>query len=482
MPPVAPDFISTIKMLTILKWLAAVLLSLLMLVPVVFFAVNWADEELSPEGQALLRGPAARVADADNGYFVLLGMDAPADANALEAGRKVQATRERMYQEDPLRQSFASPGLPPVAGTSPDLGFEKVRCAMQGGNCVGRYLASAVLVREQLQVHAVALGRYRQMMGLAGYEERTIPSPFAPLLNYEVLSRAAELQLAGAVLDIREGREQEGLATLAAEITYHRRLLATAGLLTRMVSAALLRRDFRVLSEVIESRPDLVQSQQELLRPLLAPLNQQENDLRPAMAAEARSAATMLNLMLETMKRQGIDKGDARSGRGEDWFSRKVYLPNSSINALVPYWSAVAELVHGSPAGYEERKQQYAQSPATRRKKPFAFDWTYVRNPMGKIMSAFAKPDVADNIERVHDLDGYIRLVALQAAIRREQIPPVAIGAYVDLAAANLRNPYTGAPMGWDAASSSLLFEGHQRATSNPATEPKTYRVRMRKN
>jgi len=469
-------------MLTILKWLAAVVLSLLMLIPVVFFAVNWADEELSPEGAALLRVPEPKVADADNAYYVLLGMDAPADANALEVGRKIQAIRARLYQEDPLRQTFVSPDLPPVAGTSPDQGFEKVRCPIQGGNCVGRYFASAGLVREQMQVHAVALGRYRQMMGLAGYEERTIPSPFAPVPGYETLIRAAELQLAGAVLDIRDGREQEGLATLAAQIAYHRRLLANAGLLTRMVSAGLLRRDFRVLSEVIESRPDLAQSQQELLRSLLAPLNQQENDLRPAMAAAAHSSATMLNLMLETMKRQRRGKGDAGDSRGEDWFSQRVYLPNSSINALVPYWSAVAELAHGGPAGYDERKQQYAQSSATRKKKPTAFDWTYVRNPMGKIMSGFAKPDVTDYIERVHDLDGYIRLVALQAAIRREQIPPVAIGAYSDLAPATLRNPYTGAPMGWDAASSSLLFEGHQRTTSNLAAEPKTYRVKMRTN
>ena len=468
------------KILTILKWLAVILFTLAGLAPLTFVAINWADEKLSPEGEALLRAPESKVADAANGYYVLLGMNAPADANALETGRKIQAARDRLYREDPLRQNFDAPDLLPAVGTSPELGFDKLRCPMQGNNCVNRYLAQAPLVREQMRVHALSLARYGQMMQLPGYEEKPIPSPYAPLANYQAVTRAAELELAGAVLDVDAGRDAAGLAKIAAGIAYHRQLLAgSSGLLTRMISVSMLRRELQVLSELIERKPALAQSQRKLFQRLLAPLTPQENDLRPAIAVEARSLATMLQLMPEMMKRQGGGKPGFMGGLSETWAARFIYLPNASINRLTPYWSAIAGLGHGSAATYEQRKQQFAQSPTGQRKWSGGVEWNYVRNPMGKILAGIALPEMGTYIERVHDLDGYIRLVSLQVAIRAEQVAPAAIGEFADKAVPEMCDPYTGMPMGWDAASSSLWFVGHQRAPSNPVAEPKTYRVRL---
>ena len=41
-----------------------------------------------------------------------------------------------------------------------------------------------------------------------------------------------------------------------------------------------------------------------------------------------------------------------------------------------------------------------------------------------------------------------------------------------------LRNPYTLAPMGWDAGTQSLVFEGRRPQNQNPARSS-TYRVRV---
>jgi len=81
--------------------------------------------------------------------------------------------------------------------------------------------------------------------------------------------------------------------------------------------------------------------------------------------------------------------------------------------------------------------------------------------------------------ERTHDLDGYIRLVALQAALRRDGVPPAQIAGYVQRAGPDLRNPYDGQPMRWDAAHATLSFEGKQKNTFNPEATPKTFSVRL---
>ncbi|MDR0476924.1 MAG: hypothetical protein LBH14_03160, partial [Desulfobulbaceae bacterium] len=76
-----------------------------------------------------------------------------------------------------------------------------------------------------------------------------------------------------------------------------------------------------------------------------------------------------------------------------------------------------------------------------------------------------------------HDLDGYIRLVALQAALRHDKVPRAQGADYVQRVGPDLRNPYDGQPMHWDAASSTLSFEGRQKNTSNA---PKTFSIRLK--
>ena len=123
--------------LRLCKYIVLGLLGLIFLVVGGYLAINASDDTLSPDAQKLLAAPPTRLADADNAFFLHLGLNAPTNADAYEAGRKLQAVYDRLYAEDPLRLTFVSPDIPPGATASvqaPELA--KLRCAKSGSRLV----------------------------------------------------------------------------------------------------------------------------------------------------------------------------------------------------------------------------------------------------------------------------------------------------------------------------------------------------------
>jgi hypothetical protein len=457
-----------------------VLLSLISLgIAVLLIANSW-DESLAPEAGALLREPDATVAGDANGYYVLLGMYAPMQDNALVAGKLVQDTYERLYREDRLRQDYPSPRPPSQAATAETRDFSKLRCPLQGRNCVAHYGENEAQFRALIQANQVLLGRYAQMMQLSGYQERPVPSPYAPFAPYNLLARAAELQTAAGVLDVKDGRDQEGLATLAGAIAFHRRLLAgSTVLISRMMEVLIVRREIQALSELIESKPALTQTHWDLIKPLVVPLTERENDMQPPILLEAHLSAMLLAQMPQLLKRGTAPEVDITNGMERIWGARFFYLPNATTNMVPPFWNALAELGHGNVAGYEQRKQQFDLTVPGHQSKSYAINWTFVRNPVGKALFGLTLPRMTTYIERLYDLDGYIRLVNLQANLRHDQVARDAIAAYVANAPPEMRNPYNGEAMQWDAAAGSLAFTGKQASNGNLDQEPKVFRVKL---
>jgi hypothetical protein len=64
--------------------------------------------------------------------------------------------------------------------------------------------------------------------------------------------------------------------------------------------------------------------------------------------------------------------------------------------------------------------------------------------------------------------------------LRRDGVPLAQVADYVHNAGPDLRNPYDGQPMRWDAARSTLSFEGRQLNTANPVDAPKVFSVRLK--
>ncbi|HEX4327863.1 MAG TPA: hypothetical protein VH105_13645 [Burkholderiales bacterium] len=451
----------------------------------IFVFGNWSDEALSPAAQKLVAIPKPAVPDASNGYFVLLGIDAPTKEDALTAGRQLQAVRDREYAENPLRSDYSSP--PELFNDGAQWG--KLRCPMQGENCIDRYLKNRQGFTDWMSGHEILQTRYAQLNSLPGFEEAPFLSAHMLLPHYQGMTQAGELRLISAAYDMDGGNPAAGLEAIVGEIGVHRRLLASSRMLiSKMIFVAMLRRDYQVLSEAIEHWPALAKVQEPVLTGALRPLDLRETDMRQVFQMENLFTAHVFLQALEANR--GADSSDDSNDEQSGWWhkamgnpmGRMSYLPNATLNEVAPYWSRRVEAGYGSGATVESRKRDLAAFFAHWSSELVGMPWNYLHNPAGKILITTGEdPGLYMNyVERVHDLDGYIRLVTLQAALRRRNIALDDVAAFVQQASPEMRNPYNGQAMRWDASTSSLLFEGEQGATANSAGEKKIHRIKIR--
>jgi hypothetical protein len=138
------------------------------------------------------------------------------------------------------------------------------------------------------------------------------------------------------------------------------------------------------------------------------------------------------------------------------------------------------EAIEDNAVTDKTRRQIYS---GKREKEQDQSSWSFIRNPVGKLLLLIVSTNPSHFFrlaEMLHDLDNRIRLITLQAALRRDKVPPDQIADYMQHAGADLRNPYDDQPMHWDAASSTLSFEEWQENNSPPDDAPTTFSVHLK--
>ena len=86
--------------------------------------------------------------------------------------------------------------------------------------------------------------------------------------------------------------------------------------------------------------------------------------------------------------------------------------------------------------------------------------WRFAYNPVGKILNTIAVPPYDNYTARVHNLDGFLRLVSLSLAAKQQSVRAADMPAFLARAQPNLRNPYTSESMLWDANNRTIYFNG----------------------
>lgn len=81
-------------------------------------------------------------------------------------------------------------------------------------------------------------------------------------------------------------------------------------------------------------------------------------------------------------------------------------------------------------------------------------------NPIGKILNAIAVAPYDSYTARVHNLDGFLRLVSLSLAAKQQSVRAADMPAFLARAQPNLRHPYTNEPMFWDSNNRTIYFNG----------------------
>lgn len=456
--------------LKLVKWLLILLIVLVGLL----FSINAFDEQLHPEAAAALAWPEPNSNPAENAYFTLVGLSASPGQDATAWGQRWVATMNQARSRSEAQAAEKALAAMPLkfAGSSSPL------CDFRAGQpCAPQAAQRAAAIGKLAADNAELLARYSVLRTLPQFVEVYKPQSVAhPPVDLSIYTAVQRLVLSQALAEIERDAGRSTLRLIADDINLQRRILAgAANLIVKLVANNALARDYQALAELIRRRPALARAEAATLQKVLAPLSKQELALRPAMMAEFRAVAGILDdpAIADPASYQAIQILGSASPANGSWVPTvlkasvfdAVLAPlmngaaavllqkNATRNRQYEFLNAVAALdeLPGPRLGEAER--------ALRARVAEGISWSWVYNPLGKLILSMATPDFSKFKRRQLDVEGLRRLVALQARIAAERIADADIPALLADSDRSLTNPYTNRAMLWDAEKRALVFE-----------------------
>lgn len=444
---------------------------------------NWSDDALSEAAQrALQYTPPTEQALEDNGYLIVMGLDAPAEgdaaADAMALGRK-RLAREIERRRWVETHGDTSDGMPPTMlsensgdGVLP----ARLRCPAGEADCFRWYGGYRTEIHALAQQNRLLLQR---LSAAASARQFSNPAPFylqAELPPFVRLVRAHELWLAQASLEWTGGQPQRAMDVARQAAQLRSRLASSSySLVDSMTALAMQYRELRWLSDASaqvgpQTPASVSKSIEELL---LAP----PESLRQAMEGEMRFVASSFYFLKDAgLFAAPWDEPPAWWQRPLNRAANLGYLPRQTLNLSVGYLQQVQAIsglpAHQLEAAFSNAMRQWDEDEA-------CSPWKHLRNAAGICTAAIGMPSYQGYAQRVADIDGYRRLVLLQHRAIAQRIALADMPAWLAQSPQDLRNPYTLQPMRWDAADSSLVFEGREKQSQNLDRSP-IYRIPLR--
>lgn len=453
-------------------WLAALIIA------------NWNDDALTEAAQrALQYTPPTEQALEGNGYLILMGLDAPAGGDAIgdamALGRQRLAReieRRRWVEAHGDRQEGMPPGMPPPHDAGDDVLPTRLRCPAEAVDCFTWYARHEVEIASLARTQSAVLQR---LMGITSAARFNNPAPAylqAERAPFGVLVRAHELWLAQASLAWPHGQHLQAMDMTRQAVQLRRRLASGADtLVAAMIATAMQHRELRWFSaasaQSTQSPPAAVTDAVESL------LSVPTESLAPALAGEMRFIASAFYLYRTAgLRTEASEEPPAWWQRALHKPSNLGLLPHHTLNLSIGYLQQVQVLSSLPP---HQLQTAFSEASRQRAEDGTCSLWVHLRNPVGRCLAAIQAPGYQGYAQRIADIDGFRRLVLLRHRAAVEQVAPPDMPAWLAQSPEALRNPYTLEPMQWDAATSSLVFEGREKQNQNPGRSS-TYRVRLR--
>ena len=418
---------------------------------------------------------------ADNAALVMLGFNAPFAggdpvAEAIALGRRRLAFERLAYEREQAQQRAgqgdadeaaptlaqavpeAATGLHAVRAIAPDA----LRCAPlqgQGPDCIGHILAHGAQWQTLLAGGQGWLARLAALAQAPRYSPvRSVPGPATAALPWLHLARAHDLALAQAALHLAGGQPDQALRQFDTAAQAMQRVAAQEGdIVGSMVALAQMQRSLHWAASALRHTPALAR-QPAWAAALRRSLARLQIDLAPALAGENAMLARALTLACPPPQAISAEQAaHACPGQRQS---------EAALRALELLTRAARASAPQARAAWQQAREQAEKQAREQAGEEAAED------------AAQFLPDYGPYLLRTHDLQGYSRLVQLQLAALQEAMPPAQMPAWLAARPAPLRNPYTQAPMQWDAASASLIFQG-QTAAQGASNPPSAYRVRL---
>lgn len=440
-----------------LKWMTIVLAFLFIGLPLLLAAINAFDEDLKPEALAFADFSGETITPEQNGYFAWVGLRAPVGEHPHTHGMQIVAQLNKKLDTVPHdvhdiidHDTVLGPKALKFTSNLASL------CGRDATGCLDRYRPKSGEIEKQVRENKVLLERYRSLYRYPHFQETLKPRYYAHIF-YDPGS-VSSLARAQYALHALRGNPLLALRELREDTEFWRRTLAeTRSLIGKMLAVAAIQRNAQLTSEIVARYPTdkntLALGTQAVL-----PLTDVERDLTKVYRNEF--AIHMYLFGIVSAEQSTPCTTEFIYDCAVDKLTRTfLFKPHASTNLSFERFSEIAARSR-LPAmeflkGTKERlaSDQYGW-------KWWLSSWHFAYNPIGKILNAIAEPAYANYTVRIHNLDGFLRLVSLSLAARQQSVRDADMPLFLARASSNLRNPYTNESMLWDADNRTIYFFG----------------------
>lgn len=435
-----------------LFWVLALLAGLAMIAALAFAAINWKDKRPSEAAQRLENVFNARplIGAAKNGLVHMLGLNVPPGHEVVDVGSARMAWLEQQGAGHPAPRTVFPDKLEQAASRpAPELAPLIAACKNLDGPCEQALKKNPALAEEWAASEKWLAERYDAMLATEAWHDGNVAHPTLPAPSFHAAREGQRQLFVRAWLAARTGDAAATQALLARDLAFWRRVLASSSNLVRkMVAAFSIDRHFQWSSLVLRTLP-FAQQLDAVPASWHAELTPAERSMQLVMAGEYKVVQAILGQVEFAQRAKPWPKSMRHRLSG--------FQKQDSLNRYAGYVSSVADTLN---VPYAQLPAAVARAGALRPDlAPRSFlDRFY--NMSGKAMLA-VPADLASYAVRVADLEGVRRAALLTAQLRAENVPTEQMQARLN--AAVLRNPYTGQPLVWDAASAAVLFTGMRK-------------------
>ena len=393
------------------------------------------EEGPSPAYQRLTTIPQQTLSDfRKNGYFLLMGFDAPAQLDPIQAGHDGKTGADHVGMGRACLGDAQGP-----SGQQPNASASVSKSWFRSADPVGQVKSHSDTVRGWANQQTSALSRYGRWHTLPfedwGYGQ-TGGLPCASI------AFAHELYLADGFLQAME----EGVERLETDMEAWRIVLGQARTLpVKTLALEAMNDDIAVASGLLV-RPDFDGKYLGRLSKMLRPLDQAELSIRWPMQSELVVASKAYEAQVKAAK-----TGDQSLYAV---IASMLSLPKQRrLNDYAEYYEASYKAVEEGHHSTLPKRKDYIRTPASGLSD-------YMANPIENIVGLEALPPWDLYHGQVMDTEARLRLASLQAWLRRG---PTDGDVLTRLAKAGQKfyDPYTGLPMLVNMKKAALYSVGH---------------------
>lgn len=457
---------------------------------VIFVSIGWLVKSfnrqtiiLSPEIKEILKIPPIDRSKMDNNAFIgLVAIDAPADEDPMEIGKKYVVEKLEEYQQAINKQDsqilYSIPN-PRVYYKEKPISIDNHINYMFGcvnltdTDCIKEVMAEQAEINQLIINNKVVYNRYKAYIKLPNYNSYTsfiVPSGLAT--NYIWLSR---LHLREAVYAIKNNEIDRGLDILQAELHFARRsLVADTGV--SAIDLIIFMIELRTIYHIIDSLLDSPIMAKQLYHPkllaLLQPFTKEEQQiLVTVLTCERNSDLQLLYIFAnEDIKIEELD-----------WVKRTEFNQLKKNNTpllfdtaktmqlfyerMADYIELAKRVLPASAKAYQQTIKPQLEVPTLtleQIKNKYG-----ITNILGQKYLEYTSKHMLNYFVRFYDVISYSALIEAKLKIKQANLKKEQVAEFLIKHKDQLMNPYTREPYMWNEQQQTLTTDWLDHSIDN---------------